>query len=56
LGRSRRLIKFRDEKIIARMRSVVIDGLEVDMLIESDKSIYVIEVEIKPTIDIQGIC
>ena len=52
MGRSRRLIKFRDEEIVARRRSVVIDGLEVYMLIESDKSVYAVEVEIKPTIDI----
>jgi predicted nuclease with TOPRIM domain len=36
------------EKIIVRRRSVRINGAEIDMLIETDRTVYIIEVKTKP--------
>ena len=36
------------EKIIVRRRNVRINGAEIDMLIETDKTVYIIEVKTKP--------
>jgi uncharacterized phage-like protein YoqJ len=36
------------ERIIARRRNAKINGTEVDMLIETDKTVYIIEVKTKP--------
>jgi predicted nuclease with TOPRIM domain len=43
--------KLRGEKITTRQRSATINGHEVDMLIETERGIYVVEVKVKPTID-----
>jgi predicted nuclease with TOPRIM domain len=43
--------KLRGEKITARQRSATINGHEVDMLVETERGIYVVEVKVKPTID-----
>uniref|UniRef100_A0A7J2U5D8 DUF3782 domain-containing protein n=1 Tax=Ignisphaera aggregans TaxID=334771 RepID=A0A7J2U5D8_9CREN len=36
------------EKIIVRRRNVRINGAEIDMLIETDRTVYIIEVKTKP--------
>ena len=43
--------RLRGEKITTRQRSATINGHEVDMLIETERGIYVVEVKVKPTID-----
>ena len=43
--------KLRGEKITTRQRSATINGHEIDMLIETERGIYVVEVKVKPTID-----
>jgi hypothetical protein len=37
-----------EEKIVARKRNTKVNGAEVDMLIETDKTVYIVEVKIKP--------
>jgi hypothetical protein len=37
-----------EEKIVARRRNTKVNGAEVDMLIETDKTVYIVEVKIKP--------
>jgi hypothetical protein len=44
-------IRFKGEEVITRLRSVIIDGFEVDMIVETNKNVYVVEVKVKPTID-----
>ena len=44
-------IRFKGEEVITRLRSVIVDGFEVDMIVETNKNVYVIEVKVKPTID-----
>jgi len=39
------------ETIIDRQRSVILGGLEVDLLVETDRRVYVVEVKVKPTVD-----
>jgi ribosomal protein S1 len=43
-----RIARESGERIIARRRNAKINGTEVDMLIETDKTIYIIEAETKP--------
>ncbi|MEZ0290119.1 MAG: hypothetical protein ABWJ42_03390, partial [Sulfolobales archaeon] len=38
----------RDEKILRRIRNHRIDDLDIDMFIETDRSVYVIEVKVRP--------
>jgi len=44
-------IRFKGEEVITRLRSVIVDGFEVDMIVETNKNVYVVEVKVKPTID-----
>jgi hypothetical protein len=41
-------IKSRGEEITAKRRNAVIDEYEVDLLVETNKSVYVVEVKVKP--------
>jgi aspartokinase len=41
-------IKSRGEEITARRRNIIIDKHEVDLLVETNKSVYVVEVKVKP--------
>ena len=43
-----RIARESGERIIARRRNAKINGTEVDMLIETDKTVYIIEVKTKP--------
>ncbi len=38
----------RGERILRRRRNARIDGVDIDLLVETDKSIYVVEVKVKP--------
>ncbi|NPA22901.1 MAG: hypothetical protein GXO23_01195, partial [Crenarchaeota archaeon] len=44
-------IRERGEKILMKRRNYRIDNKEVDLLLETDRSVYVIEVKIKPKIE-----
>jgi len=44
-------IRFKGEEVITRLRSVIVDGFEVNMIVETNKNVYVIEVKVKPTVD-----
>ncbi len=38
----------RGEKIIRRERNAVVEGREIDLLIETDRAVYVVEIKVKP--------
>lgn len=42
------------EAVLRRVRSADFDGVEVDLLIETDKRVFVVEVEVRPRIDDVG--
>ncbi|AEA11543.1 hypothetical protein TUZN_0037 [Thermoproteus uzoniensis 768-20] len=41
-------VKARGEVVLARRRNARVDGLDVDLLVETDKSVYVVEVKTRP--------
>ncbi len=41
-------IKARGEKVVSRKRNVKVDGYDIDLMIESETSIYVVEIKIQP--------
>jgi predicted nuclease with TOPRIM domain len=43
--------KLRGEEVTARLRSVAVEGFEVDMLVETNRRVYVVEVKVRPTVD-----
>ena len=43
-----KLVREAGERIVSRKRGVRVDGKEVDMVVETDKSVYVIEIKTKP--------
>ncbi len=47
-------IRERGERIIARRRNYRIDESDIDLFIETDKSVYVVEVKVKPKHDDVG--
>jgi len=42
-------LRLRGEEVIARARNARVDGYEVDLLVESNKNVYIVEVKVKPT-------
>ncbi|MCU7788654.1 hypothetical protein ODS41_12095 [Pyrobaculum sp. 3827-6] len=41
-------VKARGEVVLARRRNARVDGLDIDLLVETDKAVYVVEVKTKP--------
>ena len=41
--------KLRGEEVVERVRNARVNGHEVDLLVETNKNIYIVEVKIKPT-------
>ncbi|MCC6054024.1 MAG: hypothetical protein LM589_01715 [Thermosphaera sp.] len=41
--------KLRGEEVVERVRNARVNGYEVDLLVETNKNIYIVEVKIKPT-------
>ena len=41
-------IKIEGDEIVSRKRNLRIDGEEIDLLIETKKKVYVVEVKVKP--------
>lgn len=41
-------ISLKGERVLRKVRNARFDGLDIDLLVESDKSVYVVEVKIKP--------
>ena len=44
-------IRFRGEEILNRYRNLAIDGEEIDLVIETNRSVYVAEIKIKPSVE-----
>ncbi|AFA39682.1 paREP7 [Pyrobaculum oguniense TE7] len=44
-------VKARGESVIRRVRSAKVDNVDVDLLVETDKRVYVVEVKIMPRIE-----
>jgi len=42
-------LRLRGEEVIARVRNAKVNGYEVDLLVETNKNIYIVEVKVKPT-------
>ncbi|MEM0468714.1 MAG: hypothetical protein QXT27_05925 [Pyrobaculum sp.] len=47
-------IKARGELVIRRVRNAKVDNVDVDLLVETDRRVYVVEVKIRPKIDDVG--
>ncbi|MEM1561028.1 MAG: hypothetical protein QXN35_05705 [Ignisphaera sp.] len=47
-------MKFEEEAILARRRNAAVDNIEVDLLVETDRSIYIVEVKVRPSIEDVG--
>jgi hypothetical protein len=41
-------IALSSEKIVSIKRSALVNNVEIDLLVETDKSVYVVEVKVKP--------
>ncbi|AEA11624.1 hypothetical protein TUZN_0122 [Thermoproteus uzoniensis 768-20] len=41
-------VEGRGERVLARRRNARVDGLDVDLLVETDRSVYVVEVKTRP--------
>lgn len=46
----RRELESRGEKLLSWERNAVVGGEEIDLLVETDKTVYVVEVKVKPGI------
>jgi Holliday junction resolvase-like predicted endonuclease len=42
-------LRLRGEEVVARARNARVDGYEVDLLVETNKNVYIVEVKVKPT-------
>ena len=42
-------LRLRGEEVIARVRNAKVNGYEVDLLVETNKNTYIVEVKVKPT-------
>ncbi|MEM0278188.1 hypothetical protein [Pyrobaculum sp.] len=47
-------IKARGELVIRRVRSAKVDNVDVDLLVETDRRVYVVEVKIRPRVEDVG--
>ncbi len=41
-------VKAKGEKVLRRERGIRLDNVDIDLLVETDKSVYVVEVKVKP--------
>jgi hypothetical protein len=41
-------LRLRGEEVVARARNARVDGYEVDLLVETNKNVYIVEVKVKP--------
>ncbi|MCY0891416.1 MAG: hypothetical protein OWQ51_10690, partial [Pyrobaculum arsenaticum] len=44
-------IKARGELVIRRVRNAKVDNVDVDLLVETDRRVYVVEVKIRPRVE-----
>jgi hypothetical protein len=42
-------LRLRGEEVVARTRNARVNGYEVDLLVETNKNVYIVEVKVKPT-------
>jgi Holliday junction resolvase-like predicted endonuclease len=41
-------VEARGERVLSRRRNARVDGLDIDLLVETDKAVYVVEVKVRP--------
>jgi Holliday junction resolvase-like predicted endonuclease len=42
-------LRLRGEEVVVRARNARVDGYEVDLLVETNKNVYIVEVKVEPT-------
>jgi len=47
-------VKARGETVEQRVRNINLDGVEIDLLVTTDRAVYVVEVKVRPTINDVG--